>query len=42
MKVIAVKSPHTHGQDLSRADRIVDSLKEVDMEFLRRVAKGNV
>ena len=34
MKVIAVLSPHTHGQDLGRADRIVKSLKEVDMAVL--------
>ncbi|MFH1835530.1 MAG: HAD family phosphatase [Methanobacteriota archaeon] len=33
--VVAVKSPNTHGQDLSSADRIVESLTEVDLELLR-------
>ena len=33
MKVLAVKSPNTHGQDLSGADKVVESLKEVDLSF---------
>jgi len=37
MKVVAVRSPNTHGQDLSKADVIVDSLKEVDVDFIRRL-----
>ena len=34
MKVVAVRSPHTHGQDLSKADKMVDSLEEVDLRLL--------
>ena len=34
MRVLAVRSPHTQGQDLSKADSIVDSLEKVDMSLL--------
>jgi HAD superfamily hydrolase (TIGR01509 family) len=34
MKCVAVKSPNTFGQDLSKADLIVESLKEVDLKVL--------
>jgi HAD superfamily hydrolase (TIGR01509 family) len=37
MKVVAVRSPNTHGQDLGKADVIVDSLEEVDLNLLRRL-----
>jgi HAD superfamily hydrolase (TIGR01509 family) len=37
MKVVAVLSPNTHGQDLGKADIIVKSLEEVGLEFLRRL-----
>ena len=37
MKVLAVKSPNTHGQDLSKADKIVDSLRGVDIDFLKKI-----
>jgi len=35
MKVIAVRSPNTHGQDLSKADKTVDSLEDVTVSMLR-------
>ncbi len=35
ISVVAIKSPNTHSQDLSSADRIVKSLTEVDLELLR-------
>jgi HAD superfamily hydrolase (TIGR01509 family) len=34
MKVVAVRSPNTHYQDLSKADIIVDSLEVVNIELL--------
>ena len=34
MKVVAVRSPNTHHQDLSNADIIVDSLKVVNLELM--------
>ncbi|MBD3387561.1 MAG: HAD-IA family hydrolase [Candidatus Altiarchaeales archaeon] len=37
MKVLAVRSPNTHGQDLGLADLVVDSLEEVDGEVLERL-----
>ncbi len=37
MKVLAVKSPNTHGQDLTGADAIVESLTQVNLEFLRGI-----
>lgn len=37
MKVVAVRSPNTHSQNLSNADKIVDSLEEVDLDFLKRL-----
>lgn len=33
MKCLALKSPNTYGQDLSKADRVIDSLKEVEEEL---------
>lgn len=35
MKVLAVDSPNTHGQDLSKAEKIVPSLAEADIGLLR-------
>jgi beta-phosphoglucomutase len=35
MKVVAVRSPNTHGQELDLADAVVDSLRDVSLEFLR-------
>lgn len=35
IKCIAVKSPNTHGQDLSSADLIVESIKEISIETIR-------
>ncbi|MFH0862791.1 MAG: HAD family phosphatase [Candidatus Altiarchaeota archaeon] len=37
MKVVGLRSPNTHGQDLSKADAIVYSLEEIDVKFLRRL-----
>lgn len=37
MRVIAVKSPNTFGQDLSKADVIVDSLKDINAEVLMKL-----
>jgi len=37
MKVVAVRSPNTHGQDLSGADVVVDSVVEVNLSFLNRL-----
>jgi len=37
MKVVAVRSPNTHGQDLSRADRIVDSIEDINLDFLNKL-----
>ena len=34
MKCVAVKSPHTFGQDLSKADLIVESLLEVNVGLM--------
>jgi HAD superfamily hydrolase (TIGR01509 family) len=34
MKVVGVRSPNTHGQNLSLADAIVDSLEDVNLAFL--------
>jgi len=34
MNVIGVRSPNTFGQDLSRADLIVDSLEDVDVKLI--------
>lgn len=33
MRCLALKSPNTYGQDLSGADRIIDSLKQVEEEL---------
>lgn len=33
MKCLALKSPNTHGQDFSKADRIIESLKELEEEL---------
>jgi beta-phosphoglucomutase len=35
MKVVAVESPNTHGQDLSRADAVVKSTEEVNVDLMR-------
>ena len=37
MKVIAVKSPNTRGQDLGKADAVVKSLEKVDLKFLKHL-----
>jgi HAD superfamily hydrolase (TIGR01509 family) len=37
MKVVAVRSPNTHGQDLGRADAVVDSLERVGVKSLGRL-----
>lgn len=34
MKCLAVKSPNTFGQDLSKADAIVDGLEGIEVEFV--------
>ena len=33
MVCLALKSPNTHGQDRSKADRILDSLNEMEEEL---------
>jgi len=37
MRCIAVESPNTHGQDLSNADLIVNSLEEITLESINKV-----
>jgi HAD superfamily hydrolase (TIGR01509 family) len=37
MKVLAVKSPNTHGQDLTKSDLIVDSLRDVNLKILENM-----
>jgi beta-phosphoglucomutase len=37
MKVLGLRSPNTHGQDLSKADRIESSLERVDVDLLRSI-----
>ncbi len=34
MKVVAVRSPNTHGQDLGGADAVVDSMEDVNLRLL--------
>jgi HAD superfamily hydrolase (TIGR01509 family) len=34
MKVVAVKSPNTHGQDLGAADLVVDSMVDINVKVL--------
>ncbi|MBD3261131.1 MAG: HAD-IA family hydrolase [Candidatus Altiarchaeales archaeon] len=38
MRVIAVDSPSTHGQDLSQADIHLNSLKQIDRKFIEDLA----
>ncbi|MFH1055348.1 MAG: HAD family phosphatase [Candidatus Altiarchaeota archaeon] len=37
MKVAAVKSPNTHGQDLSKADVVVNSIEDINLSFLNNL-----
>jgi beta-phosphoglucomutase len=37
MGVIAVRSPNTHSQDLSKADRIVDSIENISLDYISRL-----
>jgi len=37
MKVIAVRSPNTHGQDLSGADLVVESMQDVNVRMMSRL-----
>jgi len=37
MRVLAVRSPNTHGQDLSLADAIAQTLETVNLEILNRL-----
>jgi len=37
MKCVAVKSPNTFGQDLSKTDVVLESLEGLSAEFLRRL-----
>jgi len=40
MKCLAVRSPNTHGQDLSKADVIIDSLEDVSIGFLEDLSNA--
>jgi HAD superfamily hydrolase (TIGR01509 family) len=40
MKVVAVRSPNTHHQDLSKADAVVDSMEMVNLKLLKGLKNG--